>query len=188
MRPHLVELARRSLEAAMIVVLVGIVIAVLAEQGRAPVASPAPTAAQPTAALAVRLAAPPVPTPRQPESPKPNPTPRPPIAVTTPAPTPPGCCRGEIGTAMIGGIFSHMGSAPVGKRYLATPYRRGTLVRICGSGRDGRCRTMRTVDRGPSLKMQRQGRIADLSVFLFELLCGKPASAGLCRGSIEVLE
>lgn len=68
--------------------------------------------------------------------------------------------------------------------YLALPMGPGYLARICGAHS---CVTMRSTDAGPDLAMQRAGRIADLSVAVFEEVCGVPASVGLCPVSVAIL-
>ena len=70
-----------------------------------------------------------------------------------------------------------------GSRYLATPERVGTRVRVCGPLG---CRTLITNDVGPVLSLQRAGRLGDLSAVLFVALCGD-LSRGLCAGSYAVL-
>ncbi len=80
------------------------------------------------------------------------------------------------------GIASHMGhTEPDG--YLALPSGPGTRVRICGKVG---CVTRVSTDAGPSLAMQRAGRVADLSIYDFARVCGDP-SAGLCRVTIARL-
>ena len=71
-----------------------------------------------------------------------------------------------------------------GDRYLATPEKRGTQVRVCGP-RD--CLTLTTNDVGPALYLQRAGRIGDLSAATFEVICGE-LRFGLCPGSYTVLQ
>lgn len=81
------------------------------------------------------------------------------------------------------GIASHMGNGyPAG--YLALPHGPGWRARICGAGG---CVVMVSNDAGPSLAMQREGRVADLSTTVFEAVCGVPASAGLCPVSVTIL-
>lgn len=81
------------------------------------------------------------------------------------------------------GIASHMGSGfPSG--YLALPHGPGWRARICGAGD---CVTMVSNDAGPALFEQRAGRIADLSVAVFQRVCGVPASMGLCNVSVTIL-
>ena len=71
-----------------------------------------------------------------------------------------------------------------GARYLALPDGRGHRVRICGKGG---CMTMTSNDAGPSKRMQRRGRIADIGVLAWERICGVPRSVGLCRITVERL-
>lgn len=68
--------------------------------------------------------------------------------------------------------------------YLALPAGPGHRVRICGAGG---CVVAVSNDAGPSLAMQRQGRIVDLDVATFERVCGVPWAHGLCRVSVENL-
>ena len=65
--------------------------------------------------------------------------------------------------------------------YLALPSGPGHRVRICGAGG---CIVRVSNDAGPSLAMQRLGRIVDLSVADFEAVCGVPWTRGLCRVSV----
>lgn len=133
------------------------------------------------------------------KAPSPRPSPRPtarPAAVARPAvkvprrvvrPSGSGMARAVAdswrtsGTAS--GTASHMGNSQ-GPRYLALPIGPGYRVRISGAGGSV---VMVSTDAGPSLQMQRQGRVADLSRATFEFVCGLPASAGLCPVSISVL-
>ena len=61
--------------------------------------------------------------------------------------------------------------------WLALPQGPGVHVRICGAGG---CVVRTSTDAGPSLAMQRRGRIADLDVRTFEAVCGVPWTVGLC--------
>ena len=61
--------------------------------------------------------------------------------------------------------------------WLALPQGPGVRVRICGAGG---CVVRTSTDAGPSLAMQRQGRIVDLDVTDFETVCGVPWTRGLC--------
>jgi len=65
--------------------------------------------------------------------------------------------------------------------WLALPQGPGVRVRICGAGG---CVVRTSTDAGPSLAMQRQGRIADLDVTTFEAVCGVPWTRGLCRVTV----
>lgn len=86
-------------------------------------------------------------------------------------------------TGTASGIASHMGAGfPAG--YLALPIGPGYFVRICGAGG---CVEMRSTDAGPDLAMQREGRVADLSVAVFVKVCGVPAGLGLCQVSVTVI-
>lgn len=96
-----------------------------------------------------------------------------------------GCTDPRYGVPWLtrSGIASHMSSGyPSG--YLALPHGPGWTARICGAGG---CVTMTSNDAGPALYLQRQGRIADLSVAVFESVCGVPASAGLCPVSVSIV-
>ena len=67
-----------------------------------------------------------------------------------------------------------------GGRYLALPSGPGHLARICS--RIHRCIWRRSTDAGPSLAMQRAGRVADVSYGDFAWLCGcNPWAVGLLR-------
>jgi hypothetical protein len=82
--------------------------------------------------------------------------------------------------AMTSGIASHMGDTQ-GSGYLALPEGRGSHVRICG---ERGCVNRTSTDAGPDLEMQRAGRIADLYVGDFELICG-PRTLGTCHVTVE---
>lgn len=83
---------------------------------------------------------------------------------------------------LVVGIASWM-PARFGADYLALPEGRGYTVRICAA----RCELVTSTDAGPSRAMQRQGRVADIGVELWERICGLPRSRGLCRVSIDYL-
>jgi len=68
--------------------------------------------------------------------------------------------------------------------WLALPAGPGIRVVICGVGG---CVGRVSNDAGPSLAMQRRGRIVDLDVATFELACGVPWTRGLCRVTVDVL-
>jgi hypothetical protein len=93
----------------------------------------------------------------------------------------------DIGTPMVGGTASHVGTQ-FGPDYLALPEHQwgepGLLVKICG---DGGCITRRSTDAGPDLAMQRAGRVADLNAWDFETVCGCDASTGLTHVTVEYL-
>lgn len=63
-----------------------------------------------------------------------------------------------------------------GARYLALPEGAGHRVTVCGAAA---CVTMTSNDAGPSLAMQRKGRIVDLSAALFKRVTGLPLSRGI---------
>jgi hypothetical protein len=78
--------------------------------------------------------------------------------------------------ATVTGIASHMGhTEPLG--YLALPVGRSRRATICGPLA---CVTRVSTDAGPSKAMQRQGRVADLSIYDFATICGDPGM-GLCH-------
>jgi hypothetical protein len=87
---------------------------------------------------------------------------------------------GHIGTAIEGGNISQ--AVGLGSRYLAVRAPRGTLVRLCAA----RCVVMTSTDYGPSSKI-RPPRIADVALGVWLRVCDKPASAGICSGSVEYL-
>ena len=101
-----------------------------------------------------------------------------PSSLAGPAPIAPDAALGLRGTA------SHVGYG-YGRLYLALPEHRwgrpGIRVRICGAGG---CIDRTSTDAGPSLAMQRAGRIADLNAWDFETVCGIPASRGLCTVTV----
>jgi hypothetical protein len=81
------------------------------------------------------------------------------------------------------GNISHMG-AGYPRSYLALPCKHGNIrcdltVRLCGPAD---CVTMEQTDYGPSQRVH-PDRIADVSVAVFERICGVPARYGLCPGS-----
>jgi hypothetical protein len=90
---------------------------------------------------------------------------------------------GEVGTALVGGTASHVGTQ-YGDRYLALPEGRGVLVEVCGNAG---CVIRRSTDAGPDLAMQRAGRVADLNAYDFTKVCGCPASVGLTEVTVEYL-
>lgn len=70
------------------------------------------------------------------------------------------------------------------ERWVALPDGPGWRFRVCGAGG---CRTLVSTDAGPSLAMQRAGRIVDLPIYAFEAVCGVPWSMGLCQVSLTIL-
>ena len=68
-----------------------------------------------------------------------------------------------------------------GPDYLALPGGAGTTVRICGV----RCLLITSNDAGPSLGMQRRGRVADLAVIAWEWVTDLPRSRGLARVVVD---
>jgi len=87
----------------------------------------------------------------------------------------PARLRAELSDAVLDGLASHMGHG-VPADYLALPWGSGVAVEICGPAA---CVRMRSTDAGPSLAMQRRGRVADLSVAVFERVCGCSSELGL---------
>lgn len=85
--------------------------------------------------------------------------------------------------AIVSGLASWMPEF-YGPAYLALPQGAGRRVRLCGAGG---CLVMVSNDSGPSLAMQRLGRIADVAVLAWERICGVPRSIGLCRITEEDL-
>ena len=86
------------------------------------------------------------------------------------------------------GEISHMGPE-YPRSYLALPCKHGNMrchltVRLCGPAD---CVTMRQTDYGPSQRIY-PDRIADVSVAVFERICGVPARFGLCPGSWTAVE
>jgi hypothetical protein len=83
------------------------------------------------------------------------------------------------------GTASHVGYG-YGRHYLALPSHKwgkpGITVTICGAGG---CITRTSTDAGPSLAMQRAGRVADLNAWDFETVCGLPPSRGLCAVTVR---
>ena len=68
--------------------------------------------------------------------------------------------------------------------WIATPWPRGSMVVICGPGG---CAERTTNDVGPDLAMQRAGRVADLDVATFELVCAVRWTMGLCPVTVELV-
>jgi hypothetical protein len=89
---------------------------------------------------------------------------------------------GAISTAIRAGTASTYGPGFDG--YLALPEGPGHLVEVCGAGG---CVTRTSNDAGPSLAMQRLGRIVDLDVADFEAVSGKSWTAGLAPVTVEYL-
>ena len=81
------------------------------------------------------------------------------------------------------GVASRMGSR-FPSTYLAIPQGPGFLVRVCGAAH---CWTMRSTDAGPDLAMQRSGRVADLSDWVWSYVCGVPLAMGLCPVSTAIV-
>lgn len=101
---------------------------------------------------------------------RPDPT-RPPTPVPKPRPL-----RVVHGTATTYG--------PGWDGWIAWPAGPGWRLRICGAGG---CALRTSNDAGPSKAGQRAGRVVDLDVATFELVCGKPWRAGVCTVRVEVL-
>lgn len=83
---------------------------------------------------------------------------------------------------IVSGLASTYGDGWDG--WIALPEGKGVAVRVCGSGG---CANVTSTDAGPDLAMQRRGRIVDLDVPTFELVCGTSdwRSLGLCRVTVE---
>ncbi len=72
-----------------------------------------------------------------------------------------------------------------GPGWLAVPQGPGIHVRVCGAAR---CIERTSTDAGPDLATQRAGRIVDLSVRDFELVCGCSWTRGLTSVTVTVVE
>jgi len=72
-----------------------------------------------------------------------------------------------------------------GADYLALPEGAGVRVKLCGAAR---CVVMTSNDAGPSLAMQRKGRIVDLSAALFKAITGLPLSRGIAWVTVRRIE
>ena len=103
-----------------------------------------------------------------------------------------GAPTSDSGTAIASGIVAYAAPA-LGDRYLALPGGPGSLVRICTNGSaniprniPARCLERTSTDAGPTLSMQRAGRIADVSFADFAWLCRcDPPDVGLLVATIE---
>lgn len=100
--------------------------------------------------------------------------------VRIPAPTE----RAVAVTAVQRGTASTYGPT-FGPSWLAVPQGPGIHVRICGAAR---CIERTSTDTGPDRAMQRQGRIVDLSVRDFEIVCGCSWTRGLVPVIVEVVK
>jgi hypothetical protein len=94
----------------------------------------------------------------------------------------PAAVSRDSAAGTISGIASTYG--PGWDGWLALPEGPGVRVRICGAGG---CVVQTSTDAGPSLAMQRRGRVADLDVPTFETVCGVPWTRGLCRVTVRCL-
>ena len=103
-----------------------------------------------------------------------RPTPKPRTAQPSAAMTP------AMNALPVAGVASTYG--PGWDGWLALPEGPGVRVRICGAGG---CLVRTSTDAGPSLAMQRAGRIVDLDVPTFEAVCGVPWTRGLCRVTVQ---
>lgn len=81
------------------------------------------------------------------------------------------------------GTASHVG-AGFGPTYLALPWGRGIRVEVCGQAA---CWIGTSNDVGPDQRIH-PDRVADLSIPVFELVCGIPASRGLCPVTVTRLD
>jgi hypothetical protein len=83
------------------------------------------------------------------------------------------------------GTASHYGAACI-EGCLALPEHRwgrpGIRVQVCGPAG---CITRTSTDAGPSLEMQRAGRVVDLARNDFERVCGCPWSVGLVAVTVR---
>jgi len=70
-----------------------------------------------------------------------------------------------------------------GAAYLAIPIGPGHRVTVCGPAD---CVELVSTDAGPDLERQREGRIADVAVGLWERICGVDRRFGGCPGSWSV--
>ena len=124
-------------------------------------------------------------TPRPVEKPAPSPSlravPRP-AAVRLRAAVSPTVSKAGVPESTTGTASTY---GPGFDGYLALPSGPGHKVRICGAGG---CVVAVSNDAGPSLAMQRQGRIVDLDVATFERVCGVPWTRGLCHVSVETVQ
>jgi hypothetical protein len=103
--------------------------------------------------------------------------------VSVPSPANPGAIdSGLVGAVTRQGVWA-WADASYGARYLATPEKRGTRLQVCGPMD---CLTLTTNDVGPTLSLQRAGRIGDLSASVFQRICGE-LRFGICPGSYMVL-
>lgn len=100
-----------------------------------------------------------------------------PAGTTTPAPA-----RALPAAGVASGIASTYGPGWTGA--LAVPEGPGVRVRVCGPGG---CVVRISTDAGPDLAMQRAGRVVDLDVPSFELVCGCGWRRGLVRVTVERL-
>lgn len=98
-------------------------------------------------------------------------------AVAEPAPTP-----GDASLVTRSGTWAWADPSH-GRSYLATPEKRGTRMRVCGPLA---CLTLTTNDVGPVLRLQRAGRIGDVSADTFQVICGE-LRFGQCPGTYTVL-
>jgi hypothetical protein len=103
---------------------------------------------------------------------------------STPSPTARAGSQSAKGAArVVRGIASTYGPGFAG--FLALPEGPGIRVRVCGPAS---CVERTSNDAGPSLKMQRAGRIVDLDVATFEAVSGASWRKGLVRVTVEYLE
>ena len=61
----------------------------------------------------------------------------------------------------------------------------GTTLRVCQEAIPQRCVDVRVTDRGPSLRLYRQGRLLDLSKQAYQALA--PLKTGVFKGTVEPL-
>ena len=127
--------------------------------------------------------------PSQPRTLSPAPSPAPATLAPSARAVPRLASRRSAGTPQRGqdsrptgpmtGIASWMPEC-YGAAYLALPEGAGVRVTICAAT----CVTLTSTDAGPSLAMQRAGRVADVGVLTWERVCGRPRAVGLCRVTV----
>jgi len=106
--------------------------------------------------------------------------PRTPPSVT-PVPTLPATTAAPLELVTRTGIASTYG--PGWDGWTATPWPRGTTIRICGPGG---CAERLTNDVGPNQRIH-PDRVVDLDVATFELVCAVSWRMGLCDVSVTVI-
>jgi hypothetical protein len=115
------------------------------------------------------------------ETPNPSPMRRVALPPATASPSPASIVLAARSGTRVVGTASTYGPA-FGPGWLALPEGAGVRVRVCGAAT---CIERISTDAGPDLAMQRLGRIVDLSVRDFELVCGVPWTRGLCQVEVS---